>query len=217
MRAIYTESVQGLYPIIDLEVCERFALDPIDAARSVLVARPPLLQLRAKMSAPREVLAILRGLRPMTSAAGTLLFANDRPDLALMAGADGVHLGQRDLPLEEVRRFAPELRLGISTHNLEELELALDARPFYVAFGPVFPTATKANPEPTVGLDALAVAALAARAVGVPLVAIGGIRRANLESLRDKADVISVISDLMAPEPKQIEARTLELARLIAR
>src|SRR6187549_2437292 len=96
----------GLYPIVDVGLLRARNLAIREFAARVLAARPPLLQLRAKELAPRETLALLRELLPLCRASGTLLFANDRPDLAVLGGADGVHVGQNDLSISDVRRFA---------------------------------------------------------------------------------------------------------------
>jgi thiamine-phosphate pyrophosphorylase len=207
-------SLRGLYPIVDLEALAARGLSPIPFAERVLEARPPLLQLRAKTVGARETLALLRALVPLARRAGTLLFANDRPDLALLAGTDGVHVGQSDLPLAEARRFAPGLKIGVSTHDERELELALAERPDYVAFGPVFATRSKAAPEPTVGVERLAGAARLARSAGVPLVAIGGIDRERLTEAGAHADVVAVIAALLPAggELDDAAARARELA-----
>ena len=153
----------GLYPIVDLDALARAGLSPLAFAERVLLARPSLLQLRAKHASARDTLALLDALKPLCQRAGTLLFANDRADLALLAGADGVHVGQDDLPLAAVRRFAPSLKVGVSTHDFAQLERALLERPDYVAFGPVFETQSKLRPDTVVGLSGLSGAATRAR------------------------------------------------------
>jgi thiamine-phosphate pyrophosphorylase len=192
-------TLRGLYPIVDLDTLERLAVDPLAFAERVLAARPPLLQLRAKSAGGRETLSLLRALLPLCRASGTLLFANDRPDLALLAGADGVHVGQDDLPVAEVRRFAPGLRVGVSTHDVVQLERAVGERPDYVAFGPVFATPSKRNHEPVVGIDGLEHARLVARAAAVPLVAIGGIDLERARVAGAHADLVAIIGALLPP------------------
>jgi thiamine-phosphate pyrophosphorylase len=164
-----------LYPIVDAGTVRQRGLEAVEFATRVLAVRPGVLQLRAKNLGARETLELARALAPLCRAAGTLFFVNDRPDLAVLAGADGVHLGQSDLSVADVRRFAPALEIGASTHDFAELDAALAERPDYVAFGPVFATSSKPNPEPVVGLEALGEAARRARAARIPLVAIGGI------------------------------------------
>ncbi len=124
------------------------------------------------------------------------LIMNDRADLCLAAGFDGVHVGQDDLSPEGARRVVGNGRIvGVSTHNLEQLKVA-DAGPAdYIAFGPIFATSAKQNPDPVVGLEGLRAARAATRK---PLVAIGGITRANVSSVIDAgADSVAVISDLV--------------------
>jgi thiamine-phosphate pyrophosphorylase len=207
--------MRGLYAIVDWGTLAAHHLDPVAFADAVLRARPAALQLRAKDAPARETLALLRELAPMCHRAGVPLVANDRPDLALFAGCDLVHVGQTDMPIERVRRIAPRLGVGVSTHTLEQLDAALAARPAYVAFGPVFATTTKANPDPVVGLDGLAAASARAVAAGVPLVAIGGITRERVASLAGLADAVAVVSDLV-PNVAGSEALHEVTARALA-
>jgi thiamine-phosphate pyrophosphorylase len=188
---------RGLYPIVDVDSLRAHGLPLLAFAERVLEAEPAMLQLRAKSTGARETLEILRALRPRCRAQGTLLFANDRPDLALLADADGVHVGQGDLSLADVRRCAPRLLVGVSTHRIEELETALAERPAYVAFGPVFATSSKQNPDPCVGLLGLAEANRLARRAGICLVAIGGIGLGQARAVAEHADAASVISALI--------------------
>ena len=205
----------GLYPIVHVAAVRERGFSVPDFAARVLATRPALLQLRAKALGSRETLELLRSLVPLCRASGTMLYANDRPDLALLAGADGVHVGQTDLSLSDVRRFAPTLEVGVSTHDIGELERALAERPDYVAFGPVFPTRTKSNPEPVVGLDALGRAVEKARDAGVPLVAIGGIDHERAPSLA-KLGVLGAVIGALVPADGDI-SRVTELAGDLAR
>jgi thiamine-phosphate pyrophosphorylase len=175
--------MNGLYPIVDVDSLKALKLDALEFARQVLEACPEALQLRAKHLSARETLDLLRALRALCNGRQVALFANDRPDLALLSGCDGVHVGQDDLSVKDVRRVAPGLRVGVSTHDLAQLRTALDERPDYVAFGPVFTTRSKARPDPVVGLDGLARALELARAAAIPLVAIGGITQSNADKL----------------------------------
>jgi thiamine-phosphate pyrophosphorylase len=190
--------VRGLYAIIDTASLLALEISPLEFARRVLEARPAALQLRAKQLRARETLALLGDLRPLASKAGTPLFANDRPDLALLAGCDGVHVGQDDLPVGMVRRFARGLRVGVSTHDLDQLEAALAEAPDYVAFGPLFATSSKADPDPVVGLDGLKRARKLC--TDRPLVAIGGIDLERAPEVARYADCGAVISALLPPE-----------------
>jgi thiamine-phosphate pyrophosphorylase len=206
---------RGLYPIVDVAAVRARGLEVLDFAARLLAARPALLQLRAKELGARDMLELARALVPLCRAAGTAFFVNDRPDLAVLAGADGVHVGQGDLSIGDVRRFAPALAVGVSTHDARELDAALAERPDYVAFGPVFATTTKANPEPVVGLEALASAKRRADASGVPLVAIGGIDRSRAAELARFEVLGAVIGALIPPDGNA--SRVTELARELER
>jgi len=209
---------RGLYPIVDVGAVRARGLDVEDFAAKVLAAEPPLLQLRAKGLGARETLELARAIVPRCRAAGTLFFVNDRPDLALLAGADGVHVGQSDLSVDDVRRFAPSLKVGVSTHDMLELEAALAERPDYVAFGPVFPTTSKANPEPVVGVEGLARARERASVRGIPLVAIGGIDRERMAELAALDVLAAVIGALIPPDGDagRVAALALELGSALA-
>lgn len=211
-------ALHGLYPLVDLDTLERRGVAPLSFAERVLAARPPLLQLRAKAAGARATLELLRALVPLCRAAGTLLFANDRPDLAVLAGADGVHVGQDDVPLAEVRRFAPALRVGVSTHDFGQLERALVERPDYVAFGPVFATPSKQAHEPVVGLDGLERAHGLARGAGVPLVAIGGLDLDRTRAAKAHTELVAVIGALLPAGGSLdgVEACARELTRVLA-
>jgi len=155
---------RGFYAVLDRDY---------ETLARTLAAHADVLQIRIKPGSSVEILRVARMARRVCDDAGCLLFVNDRVDLALAAGADGVHLGQTDLPIEEARRLAPRLEIGISTHDLAQMQRAVAGRPDYVAYGPVFATQTKENPDPVQGTGALAHAVRAAG--GVPVVAIGGI------------------------------------------
>jgi len=198
--------VRGLYPIIDVDVLKSTGSDVIAFLEAVLGACPALVQLRAKALDARATLELLRAFRLRTRRAGVKLFANDRPDLALLSECDGVHLGQSDLPVADVRRCFPSLELGLSTHTLSQLDEALAARPDYVAFGPVFRTRSKHDAEPVVGLEGLRQARERVRAQ-CPLVAIGGIERANVAAVAQLADLAAVIGALVPAERRVDAAR----------
>jgi thiamine-phosphate pyrophosphorylase len=193
--------MRGLYAIVDVGLLEAHSVDVIAFARAVLAARPAALQLRAKFAPPREVLSLLRALAPACREISVPLVANDRPDLAILAGCDMVHVGQSDISVERVRRLAPGLGIGVSTHTLHQLDAALAARPTYVAYGPVFETANKKDPDPVVGVAGLREAYGRAARVGIPLVAIGGISRDRASGLAGMADAVAVIGDLFPPRP----------------
>jgi thiamine-phosphate pyrophosphorylase len=166
-----------------------------------------LLQLRAKHESTYYTLELLRALRPLCTEFGARLIANDRPDLAVLAGCDGVHIGQQDLPLPLVRLLAPGLLVGVSTHTLEQLAAALAEKPDYVAFGPVFGTASKERAEPSVGVTLLAQAHAAARSAGIPLVAIGGINLERAPEIAQHSELAAVIAALH-PDRRSLEGVT---------
>ncbi len=192
--------MRGLYAIVDTGVLRKRGLDPIAYARAVTEARPVALQLRAKNLSAKEILALLRSLMPLCRSRGVRLVANDRADLAALAGCEVVHIGQDDTPYELVHRIAPQLSVGISTHNPEQLARALAFRPLYVAYGPVFETHSKSNPGPPVGIEGVREAARMARAAGVPIVAIGGITLDRVAQLVPIVDACAVIADLLIPD-----------------
>jgi thiamine-phosphate pyrophosphorylase len=197
--------MRGLYAIVDVGVLAKRGIEPVPFAQAVLAARPAALQLRAKELPARETLALLRALAPLCRQHSVMLVANDRPDLAALAGCDAVHIGQQDVPVDLVHRIAPQLAVGISTHDLDQLEKALDARPAYVAYGPVFFTKTKENPDPVVGLEGLRAAAQRARARGIPIVAVGGISAAHAPAVARVADAAAVISALLPSSGASLE------------
>lgn len=189
--------MHGLYAIVDVgAVCAK-NLDPLAFARAVLSAHPAALQVRAKDLSTRELLSLLRRVAPLCREARVPLVANDRVDIAVLAGCDYVHLGQEDLPPPLARRIAPGLRVGVSTHTLDQLDRALEARPDYVAYGPIFPTASKQHPDPVVGVSGLKEAAARAVAAGVPFVAIGGITLEHAEEVARYASTAAVIGALL--------------------
>lgn len=211
--------MKGLYAIVDVGLTLARGLPILAYAQALLLGKPCALQLRAKDTCAREQLGLLRELAPLARSAGVPLFANDRPDLAALAGCDGVHVGQDDAPLELVRGLSPALVAGVSTHNMDQLIRALELRPDYVAMGPIFATTTKANADPVVGLALLAQAHSAALARGIPLVAIGGIHAANIASVAAHASAVALVSELLPRAPTStmadVTAHALALSDLV--
>lgn len=206
--------MRGFYAILDATLARAKEIDEVALGRALLSARPAALQLRAKDLSARETLALLRNLLPLCQRAKVPLVANDRADLAALAGCDAVHVGQEDLPYDLVTRIAPRLGVGISTHDLAQLDRALSVRPTYVAYGPVFPTRTKRDPDPVVGLAGLRRAAERAAAAGVPLVAIGGITLETAAEVGRVADMVAIIGDVFANGAS--EAAVTDRAQAIA-
>ncbi len=194
------------------DVTGRPGLTHAAAAAAALAGGAPCVQLRAKALSARDLLEEARGIRAAARAAGALLVVNDRLDVALAADADGVHLGQDDLPAARARRLLPSGRLlGVSTHSLVQARRAVADGADYIGVGPVFATATKETGHAPLGLAGLA--AIAA-AVPVPVVAIGGIGPVEApQVIRAGAMAAAVISALMAAPDIAGATRAL-LARL---
>jgi thiamine-phosphate diphosphorylase len=173
--------------------------EPVTLAETLLDAGASIMQLRLKDAPGRDFLAAARAIAELCRKRGTTLIVNDRVDIALLADAHGVHLGQTDLPLEAARRIAgPDMMIGISTHNLEQACAAEDGGADYIGFGPMYPGGLKNNATGR-GLDNLR--AIRA-AVKIPIVAIGGITEARVaETLEAGADAVAIISDVVrAPD-----------------
>jgi thiamine-phosphate pyrophosphorylase len=192
--------MKGLYVIIDPEHCA--GRDPLWVCEQALSGGAALIQLRAKQLTDAPLLALARQLRALCTERGTPFWLNDRLDLALLAGADGLHLGQDDLAPHEARLLAPRLELGLSTHSLEQALRAQEEPVQLIGFGPVFDTTSKQRPSATVGLDALAQACRSLPALDV--VAIGGIQLASAAAVaRSGAAYAAVISAVCsAPDPQ---------------
>jgi thiamine-phosphate pyrophosphorylase len=200
-----------LYPILDFS-CFAAKTDPVSAmlsfADQLLTAGATILQYRDKTSSGGRFLSNARELRRLTLNRATFII-NDRVDLALACDADGIHLGQDDLSPDAARKIFDQVKddrkriIGFSTHNLSQIKEA-DSMPIdYVAIGPVFSTASKINPDPEVGLEGLRAVRQSTRK---PLVAIGGITRANAQQGREAgADSVAVIADLLDAPAKAVE------------
>jgi thiamine-phosphate pyrophosphorylase len=182
----------------------------VEYARELALGGATLIQYRNKDGGAREMLSHARELRRVLGDNVTLIM-NDRADLCIAAACGGVHVGQDDVSPEAARGIVgSERMLGVSTHNLEQLKQADSGPADYVAFGPVFATASKQNPDAVVGLEVLQAARAA---TAKPLVAIGGITRAHARSVLDAgADSVAVIADLLS-SPK---ASAQEFFRLLA-
>jgi thiamine-phosphate pyrophosphorylase len=187
-----------LYAVLDPSLSTEPA---ISTAQKLADGGARLIQLRDKRASAgklyAQTLEYLSVLRPF----GARLIVNDRPDIAAMSGAGGVHVGQEDLPVKEARAICgSEAWVGVSTHNLEQFREAILTSADYIAVGPIFPTSSKQNPDPVVGLDFLRQARQLTRK---PLVAIGGITiESAAEVFRSGADSVAVIRNLVdAPDP----------------
>ena len=191
-----------LYPILDAS-CYADIAAMLTAAQDLVSAGCTLLQYRNKSGNAPVMLEQARELKKRLGNSVTLIM-NDRADLCLAAGFDGVHVGQDDLSPESVRKIiGPNRWLGVSTHNPEQLCEADLTSADYLAVGPVFATTSKEKPDPVVGLEGVHRARALTRK---PLVAIGGITRANAASVIEAgADSVAVISDLVYDPRKSAE------------
>lgn len=203
-----------LYAIIDAGLlatrvpAEKLTAEICDFAEALAAGGVTLFQYRAKKLSSREMLSHARELRRVLGSDRTLIM-NDRSDLCLAAGFNGVHLGQDDLSPEGARVvLGNRFWIGVSTHSTEQAKWAAESEADYIAIGPVFATTTKENPDSVVGLEGVR----AARALtSKPLVAIGGITRANARSVIDAgADSVAAIGDLLT-DPARTAEQFLDL------
>ena len=201
-----------LYAIFDPEQTK--GSDPEAVLRQLLDGGAKVVQLRAKTMAPRDFLHFARSVRSLTRSNHCRLIINDRADIALACDADGVHLGQEDLPLHAARKIMGQKLIGISTHDVDQAKEAECGGADYIGFGPMFGTTTKETGFSARGVEMLR---QIRSAVKLPIVAIGGIKKENVQEVWSAgADSAAIISDLMgatdiAGKTKQILA--LHLAR----
>lgn len=176
-----------------------------------------LLQFRDKQANARELLERSRGLADLLRPQGVMFFVNDRSDVAHLAGASGVHVGQDDLGVEQARVVIGDAKLvGLSTHNLQQFAQAAKTTADYIAVGPIFETRTKANPDPVVGVEFVR---RARSLTDKPIVAIGGITlQRAAEVIAAGADSVAVIGDILqAPDPVAHAAKYLVLLEKLPR
>lgn len=205
----------ALYAILDAPAAE-----PIESlvlfAENLVRGGTRLIQLRSKSSSSLHLYEMSCAIVDRVGDSARVII-NDRPDIAAMTAAAGAHVGQEDLPVEAARAICRSpLWVGVSTHNVDQLRAADSSSADYIAVGPIFPTGTKQNPDPVVGLDFLRKARNLTRK---PLVAIGGITvKSAGEVFRAGADSVAVISDLSsAPDPAHRASEYLEIAQATQR
>lgn len=183
--------IESLYAIVDAEHAPR----PLELAFKALNAGCSIVQLRAKRLDDPSFLEIAKRIRSACGQAAVPFVINDRADIARLVQADGLHLGQDDLSISDARKVVGSMQIGVSTHSLEQAIAAEAGGADLIAFGPVYPTKTKTNPDPTVGVDRLS---QVCESVSRPVVAIGGISPENArETLQAGARYLAVISALM--------------------
>ena len=184
-----------VYPITDTRISKISLAEQVE---KLIDGGAAFIQLREKYAAPRDFYEAAQAALEIARKHRVKIIINDRVDIALALKADGVHLGQDDLPPENARKIlGAKAIIGFSTHNLEQVAAAVKMPIDYLAFGPVFATTTKENPDATVGIEALK---KVRQSIGsFPLVAIGGINSENFrEVLQAGADSVAVISDLIS-------------------
>lgn len=194
----HRRSLHGLYVILDPSVCPGRPLR--DVLTLSAVAGATIFQYRNKTASMKEAYAEALMLRKTAAEEGVLFIVNDRCDLALAVDADGVHLGQDDLPFDYVRKLmGPEKLIGLSTHNADQVKEADILKPDYIGFGPIFTPGSKRDHDPVVGIEGLrSIRSL----TSLPTFAIGGIQVDQLgELVHAGADGVAVISAILrAPD-----------------
>jgi len=202
MGSSYREPhLQGLYVILDPSICPSRPLR--DALTQSADAGARIFQYRNKAASMKEAYAEALPIRKIAADLGLLFIVNDRCDLALAMDADGVHLGQEDLPYVDARKvMGPNRIIGLSTHNAEQVREAERLKPNYIGFGPIFKPGSKQDHDPVVGIEGLRVVR---SLTSLPIFAIGGIRVEQVsEVMRAGANGVAVISAVLnAPEVKQ--------------
>lgn len=198
-----------LYPLIDTGAAAARGLDPVAIAAHCLAGGARLLQLRAKELPGGAFLELARRLVPLAAAAGAAVVINDRPDIARLSGAAGVHVGQDDLSVADARALlGPDAIIGLSTHDEAQVDDGFAAHPSYIAVGPIFGTRTKDTGYSARGLALVRYAA----GRGIPVVAIGGITLDRAAAVIDAgASGLAVITDLLGEdEPERRVRRFVE-------
>lgn len=206
-----TTALRGLYVITDEQLYPGRTHAQI--ARAAVEGGARIIQIRDKTASDRKFYEDAVELRRITREAGALFVVNDRVDIAMAVGADGLNTGQTDIPLEAARRLVgSDMLIGISADTPEEAKEAEKSGADYIGFGPVFPTTTKLDAGPVSGLDTLQAVCQASR---LPVVAIGGIGLSNIAAVaRAGATCAAVISSVVCSD--DMVAATADLVRLLA-
>ena len=198
-----------VYPLTDVVIS---GLSHAEQVKRLVAGGATIIQLREKSMAAGDFYDEAKAAVDIARKAGIRLIINDRVDIALALGADGVHLGQDDLPVEAARALlGPDAIIGLSTHNMQQAEKALKLPVNYIALGPIFTTGTKSNPAPEVGLSRLQ--QISKVLDGIPLVAIGGITPKNAtDVIASGANSVAQISFLLS-DPAATTYRLADLLR----
>ena len=200
--------VKGLYVILDPSFLKD--VSEVEAAEAIILGGTKVIQWRDKDRDKGEQLPVVREVNRLCAEAGVVSIVNDHVDLALVSGASGVHLGQKDLPLVEARKLMPgDAVIGVSTATVEEALMAEREGASYIAVGAIYPTSSKSVTRPA-GLETLEAVA---NAVSVPVVAIGGINAGNVGPVMEAgADSACVISAVLSAADMETAARELSAA-----
>ena len=195
----------GLYIIITKPVLSYKRIAEICVKNEI-----EMLQLREKHLPDSEIVKIGRKIKSVTNGTKTNFVINDRPDIAALCEADYLHLGQNDIDINDARKIiGNNIRVGISTHSVEQAKKALEYNPDYIGFGPIFPTITKAIPDPVTGTQSLSHVLTFAN---VPVVALGGIFPENInEVLKAGAKNVALVRYLMETKDLDIKIKELKL------
>lgn len=207
-----TNKLPPIYPITDRTLS---GLSHLEQVRQLIDAGATFIQIREKTAPSREFYEECERAAQLAEKSGAKIVVNDRADIATMVGAAGVHVGQDDLPPQAVRSIAGEdVLVGFSTHNVDQAVRAAELPIDYIAIGPIFPTGTKLDPDPVVGLEGLAAVR---KAVGeLPLVAIGGINESNVRDvLAAGVDSAAIVGALFSNN-LSIEKNYRKLAKIAA-
>ncbi|HMU34258.1 MAG TPA: thiamine phosphate synthase [Pyrinomonadaceae bacterium] len=198
-----------IYPITDAEIS---GLSHTEQVRRLIAGGATLIQLREKQKAAGDWFPDALEAAKLCREAGVLCIVNDRVDIAIAVGADGVHLGQDDMPVAAARRLLGQDKIiGLSTHFIGQLEAALREPVDYLAIGPIFDTSTKSDPDPAIGIEMLSKAAKTSGMM--PLVAIGGIKADNLASIISAGAASAAIIGALLSDPAKISERFREYSQ----
>ncbi len=198
-----------LYPVVSSEFCN--GRDVCDIVANIAAAGAKIVQIREKNLSDCAMFELVRQCKHITDNHKMLLIVDDRVDIAIAAGADGVHLGQEDFPLAEAKKLAPEMIFGVSTHNADEIQKALADNCSYLNIGPVFPTKTKSV---ACGALGLAKAEELKELVNCPFSIMGGIKEHHLELLSSKGfKHIAMVTEItQAPD---VETKVKQLRKIM--
>lgn len=199
----------GIYPVITGKFCKNGS--SLGTLAQVIRGGAAMVQMREKSMTKRALLRLARAYRAATKKAGVVFIVNDYLDIAIASGADGLHLGQDDMPCSEARKAAPNLIIGVSTHDRREAVSAVSAGADYINIGPIFRTETKKNKMKPLGAEAIGRISSYA---GIPFTVMGGIKENNIwEVLAHGARRVAMVTEItMACD---VAAKTLRLDGMI--